>query len=68
GGGGRRGVKEKQQGSTNDTTKVTIVVAFDGDGSVLSSLGGHTVEKVIESGNNKGTHDGNVDSPSVDGK
>ncbi|GKA69174.1 hypothetical protein Tco_0775238, partial [Tanacetum coccineum] len=71
GDGGRRGVKEKQQGSANDTTKVTIMVAYDEDGPVLSSLGGHTVKKVIEYGNNKDTRDGNVDSPStaqVDGK
>ncbi|GKC98059.1 putative RNA-directed DNA polymerase, partial [Tanacetum coccineum] len=50
---------------------VTVVVPSDGDMYVLSSLGSHTFEKVIESGNNKGTHDGNVNSPStaqVDGK
>ncbi|GJY05310.1 reverse transcriptase domain-containing protein [Tanacetum coccineum] len=46
-GGGGRGVKEKQQGSTNDTTSVTGVMPYAADVPVLSSSGGHTVEKVM---------------------
>ncbi|GKE36935.1 hypothetical protein Tco_1460340, partial [Tanacetum coccineum] len=53
-------VKEKQQGSANDTNKVNVVVPFAGDGPVLSSSGGHMVEKVTKSGNNKGTQDENM--------
>ncbi|GJR66339.1 hypothetical protein Tco_0012404 [Tanacetum coccineum] len=58
----RRGgdVKEKQQGPANDTNKVNVVVPSAGDGPVLSSSGGHMVEKVTESGNNKGTQYENV--------
>ncbi|GKG56641.1 hypothetical protein Tco_0579965, partial [Tanacetum coccineum] len=59
---GGRGVKAKQQGSTNDTTKDTIAVPSTGDGPVLSSLVDHTVEKMIDSRNNIGMHDGNVAS------
>ncbi|GJT23068.1 putative ribonuclease H-like domain-containing protein [Tanacetum coccineum] len=47
------GVKEKQQGSGSDTTKVTIMVPYAGDRPVLSSSGDHTVEKVTESENKK---------------
>ncbi|GJT63665.1 hypothetical protein Tco_1015145 [Tanacetum coccineum] len=46
--------------SSEDTTKDTIVVSSVGDEPVLSSLGGHTDEKVIDSKNNKGTREGNV--------
>ncbi|GJS98433.1 putative jacalin-like lectin domain-containing protein [Tanacetum coccineum] len=53
-GGERRGVKEKQQGSANDTAHVTVVMPSAEDGDVLSSSVGHTVEKVMESGNIKG--------------
>nr|GEX16323.1 hypothetical protein [Tanacetum cinerariifolium] len=60
GGGEGRGVKAKQQGSTNDTTTNTIAVPSAGDRPVLSSSVDHTVEKVIDYGNNKGTQDGNV--------
>ncbi|GKE24681.1 hypothetical protein Tco_1436193, partial [Tanacetum coccineum] len=62
-GGGRRGVKEKQEGkqrSANDTIKVSVVKPSTKDGPVLSSSGGHTVEKVTESRNNEGTQDDNV--------
>ncbi|GKC97326.1 hypothetical protein Tco_1167601, partial [Tanacetum coccineum] len=53
-GGGRRGVKEKQQGSANDTAQVTVVMPFAEDGDVLNSSVGHTVEKDTESGNIEG--------------
>nr|GEW28627.1 hypothetical protein [Tanacetum cinerariifolium] len=59
-GGEGRDVKEKRQGSANDTNKVNVVVPFAGDGHVLSSSIGHMVEKVTGSGNNKGTQDENV--------
>nr|GEW81303.1 hypothetical protein [Tanacetum cinerariifolium] len=58
--GKRRDVKEKRQGSANDTNKVNVVVPSARDGHVLSSSSGHMVEKVTESRNNKGTHDENV--------
>ncbi|GJY02077.1 hypothetical protein Tco_0360229 [Tanacetum coccineum] len=60
GSGRGRGIKEKQHGSANDTTQVTVVMPSAEDGLVLSSSGGHTVEKVTESGNKKGTQDENV--------
>ncbi|GJR78678.1 FAR1-related sequence 5-like protein [Tanacetum coccineum] len=48
----------------------TIVVPSAGDGPILSRSGGHTVEKVIDSRNNKGKQDGNVGhspiSPTID--
>nr|GEV00935.1 hypothetical protein [Tanacetum cinerariifolium] len=59
-GGEGRDVKENRQGSANDTNKVNVVVPSAGDGHVLSSSSGHMVEKVTESGNNKGTQDENV--------
>nr|GEY24690.1 putative reverse transcriptase domain-containing protein [Tanacetum cinerariifolium] len=46
--------------STNDTTTNTVAVPSAGDRPVLSSSVDHTVEKVIDYGNNKGTQDGNV--------
>ncbi|GJU00982.1 reverse transcriptase domain-containing protein [Tanacetum coccineum] len=64
GGGGGRGVKEKQQGSANDNVKDTVNVVVVDD-PVLSSLGGLTVEKVINSGNHTDTHDGNVGKHSI---
>ncbi|GKE08099.1 hypothetical protein Tco_1411650, partial [Tanacetum coccineum] len=51
--------------SSEDTTKDTIVVSSVGDELVLSSLGGHTVEKVIDSRNNKGTREGNLGQTSI---
>ncbi|GJQ98919.1 ribonuclease H-like domain-containing protein [Tanacetum coccineum] len=53
--------KGKIIGSANDVAKDIInVVSFVFDEPVLSSLGGHTGEKVIASGNYNGTQERNV--------
>nr|GEV45565.1 hypothetical protein [Tanacetum cinerariifolium] len=61
---GGRWVKEKQQVSANDACKDNVV-ACAVEEPVLSSLGGHTVEKVIASGNNNGTQEDNVRQCSI---
>ncbi|GJS98198.1 zinc finger, CCHC-type containing protein [Tanacetum coccineum] len=58
---GRERRKGKITGSANDVAKDIInVVSFVVDEPVLSSLGGHTGEKVIASGNYNGTQERNV--------
>ncbi|GJS07512.1 putative reverse transcriptase domain-containing protein, partial [Tanacetum coccineum] len=57
-----RGVKEKNQVSVNDATKV-VGVSSDVEEPTLSSLGGPTVEKVTE--NNDDTQEGNVEQCSA---
>ncbi|GJV48329.1 hypothetical protein Tco_1438541 [Tanacetum coccineum] len=58
---GRERRKGKIIGSTNDVAKEIInVVSFVVDEPVLSSLGGHTGEKVIASGNYNVTQERNV--------
>ncbi|GJS40294.1 hypothetical protein Tco_0565337 [Tanacetum coccineum] len=58
---GRERRKGKIIGSTNDVAKDIIdVVSFVFYEHVLSSLGGHTGEKVIASGNYNGTQERNV--------
>ncbi|GJS40288.1 zinc finger, CCHC-type containing protein [Tanacetum coccineum] len=58
---GRDRRKGKITGSANDVAKDIInMVSFVVDEHVLSSLGGHTGEKVITSGNYNGTQERNV--------
>ncbi|GJS45022.1 hypothetical protein Tco_0595143 [Tanacetum coccineum] len=44
---------------------VTVVMPSTEDGPILSSSGGHMVEKVNESGNNEGTQDENMDQTPI---
>ncbi|GJR07299.1 hypothetical protein Tco_0530283 [Tanacetum coccineum] len=56
-----RGLKEKQHGSTSNTSKdIGYTVSSTIDKHVVSSLGGPTVEKLIASWNNNDTQEGNV--------
>ncbi|GJZ71800.1 hypothetical protein Tco_0635651 [Tanacetum coccineum] len=55
-------IKHKEINLHNDTAQVTVVMPSAEDGPVLSSLGGHMVEKVNESGNNEGVEVDVVDA------